>query len=177
MKTFPLFFVMMAMALPAWAADTAQLNTDAQRAMMSGDTEGAKQKFEQVLKQDPDNTTAKSYLRMIATQEKKSGGESLQAKLEHLTLDQVKFSDATLGSALDYLKQQAAKKSVSVSFVMQLPQSTVDETKVSIDLQNVPFLVALNYVSDLAGVKYVVQQYAILIKPRPTSETTGAAPQ
>ncbi|MGC3988213.1 MAG: hypothetical protein QM796_00745 [Chthoniobacteraceae bacterium] len=173
MKTFPLFFVMAALALPAWAADIGQLNTEAQRAMMSGDTDTAKAKFEEVLKVDPENITAENYLRMINAQEKKSNTSSLQAQLDKLTLDHVKFKDATLGSALDYLKQMAAKKSVNVSFVMQLPQSAVDETKVSIDLQNIPFLVVLNYVSDLAGVQFTVQQYAIVVKAKPTAETTS----
>jgi len=173
MKTFPLFFVMAAMALPALAADIGQLNTEAQRAMMAGDSDTAKAKFEEVLKLDPENVTAKGYLRMIQANEKKNSASSLQAQLDKLTLDHVKFKDATLGSALDYLKQMAAKKSVNVSFVMQLPQSAVEETKVSIDLQNVPFLVALNYVSDLAGVQFTVQQYAIVVKAKPTAETTS----
>jgi hypothetical protein len=175
MKTFPLFLLVAALAFPAWAADTAQLKTEAQRAMMVGDTEGARQKFEEVLKVSPDDATAKGYLRMIAAQEKKSGGPTLQSKLEALTLDNVKFNDASLGSALNYLKQMAAKKSVAVSFVMQLPQSVVDDAKVSLDLQNVPFLVALNYISDLASVKFTVQQYAIVVKPKATSETTSEA--
>jgi hypothetical protein len=84
------------------------------------------------------------------------------------------FRDATLGSALDYLKNQAAKLSnnkVAVNFVVQLPDDVVKTRTVTLSLANVPFTEALRYLGDLAGVSFTYEKYAITVKPK-----AGAAP-
>src|SRR5438105_15493985 len=73
-----------------------QLATEGQRAYMSGDTQTAKEKFKLALEIDPKNVTARNYLRMIVTEEAKSGGGGQLAKqLQSLVLAKVEMHDAT----------------------------------------------------------------------------------
>jgi hypothetical protein len=171
MKWFPLLLscLLVSSAIPALAQDSRQLLSEGQRALSSGDVTTAKAKFEQVLSIDPKNPIAKNYLRTMQAQEASSGGAQLEKQLKTLILPKVEFRDATFSSALDYLKQQAAKVSngqVQVSFVVQLPEEFVRSKNITLSLANVPFTEALRYVGDIAEVRFSVEKYAIVVKPR-----------
>jgi hypothetical protein len=147
-----------------FAQDAQRLASEGQRAYLANDVETARAKFEEALAIDPSNRVAGSYMRMIKAQEARSGGTGggIEKQLRSLVLPEVKFTDATFGRALEYLKQNAAKQSVSVSFVVQ---PDVDpNAKVTLNLGRVPFLEALRYVCEMAGTKYDVEKFAIVIK-------------
>jgi hypothetical protein len=122
------------------------------------------------MKIDPRNKTALGYLKMIKAQQAKQGGAPEQEKqLQALVLPQIQFRDATLGSALDYMKNQAAKLSnnkVAVNFVVQLPDDVVNTRTVTLNLANVPFTEALRYLGDLGGVSFTYEKYAIKVTPK-----------
>jgi len=162
----------------AIAQSSQQLLTEAQRAYISGNAEVAKAKFQAVLKLDPENVSARNYLRMIATSEKLSDSAgTLQKQLQAIVLDKVEFKEATFGSALDYLKQQVAKSTggkTQVSFVVQLPPEFVQEQKVTIDLASIPFTEALHYVCEMAGAEYKIEKYAVVIKAKGATATPPA---
>ena len=153
----------------AMAQSSQQLFTEAQRSYLSGDAESAKMKFQTVIELDPSNTAAKNYLRMIASQEKKDGTGVLEKQLNSLVLVKVDFKDATFGSALEYLKQQAAKQSegkIKVNFVVLLPPEFVETQKVSLNLANIPFPQALHYLGELAGVDFKIENYAVSVRKK-----------
>lgn len=159
------------------------LLTEAQRDYLRGDTDGAKQKFEQVLELQPRNLTAQNYLRMIAAQEKTGGGAGeMEKQLQALILDKVEFKDASVGSVLDYLKQNAArasKEKINVSFVVQVPAAVMDSKKVTLSLRNLPFTEVLRYLGELTGFQFVIEKYAILVREKteaPSSAQPAATP-
>lgn len=156
-----------------------EIYSEAQRAYMAGNVEEAKEKFKLVLEMNPKHVGAQGYVRMITVQEKRSGGGGeLQKQLQSLVLPKVEFRNATFGSALEYLKQQAAKQSgekVKVSFVVQLPPEFSDTRKVTLNLANVPFLEAVRYVCDQGEVAYAVEKYAVVIKSKTAVEKTVPA--
>lgn len=162
------------------AQSVPQLYTEAQRAYMAGDVETAKDKFKLVLEMNPKHTGAQGYLRMIVAQEKRSGGGGdLQKQLQTLVLPKVEFRDATFGSALEYLKQQAAKQSgdkVKVSFVVQLPAEFSETQKATLNLTNVPFIEALRYLCDQANVTFSIEKFAVVVKKKATVETATPQP-
>ena len=163
----------------ASAQQSSQLFTEAQRAYMSGDVETAKEKFKLVLADDPNNTSAANYLRMIAASEPQDNGAQLEKKLKALILPKVEFREATFGSALEYLKQQAAKQSegkIVVSFVVKLPPEFLDSQRVTLQLKNIPFTEALHYLCELGDVDYRVVKYAILVKKKEATESAAAQP-
>ena len=153
------------------AGEAQQFLTEGQAAYLKGDLATAKTDFEWVLKIDPHNRTAAGYLRMIESQEgpKSKGGGAQEKLLSGLTIPKLDFKDATLGSALDYMKKAAEKISggkVAVSFVVQLPAEQVNTQTITLSLSNVPYTEALRYIGDLASLKFTYEKYAIKVEPR-----------
>lgn len=173
----------------ALASDVSDLMTEAQRAYIRNDLATAKEKFEIVRKLDPSNKTAISYLRRIIADEiaqnaGKAPRNSTQEALQKLIMEKVELREASLAESLEFLKQkgnQLGGGKVAINFVLQLDEAT-QNAKITIALQKVPFSEVLRYVGDLAGVVFVYEPYAIVVKPKgaaqpaPTSttETPGA---
>jgi hypothetical protein len=96
----------------AFAADVQKLLSDGQTAMIRGDMETAKSKFEMVNQLDPRNVTAIAYLRQIAAQEKNKPTSPQQEKaLSQLVIPKLEFREATFTAALDFMKRKAAELS------------------------------------------------------------------
>ncbi len=166
-----------AMTLPATPARAqASLITEAQREYAAGNYSSAKTKFELVLAADPKNVVAKNYLKMIAAAESQAGpGAKTEAQLKKLILPQVEIREATLDSALEYLRQQAAKASgdkLKPSFVLQPGVNSA--APVTLRLSNIPFTEALRYVGELAAVQFSIDQYAISVRPKAASVPAAA---
>jgi len=142
-----------------------QLMTEGQRAFAAGDYSTAKDVFTQVLEMDSKNTLAIQFLRKIRLAEAGVAATPAEDPLQALIIPQIAFKDATIGSALDFLKQEAAKQSVTVSFVVQLPPDQAAGQHVTLNLTQVPFLTALHYLCQLAGLSYKQEPYAIVISP------------
>ena len=159
------------------AAQQSSLLSQAQKAYIAGDVPTAKALFEQVVKDDPQNTTARNYLKNIAIAEAQAGpGAKVEKQLQALILPQVQFKDATLDSVLDALKQQAAKVSngqTLVNFVVKPGVNTT--TPVTLALSNIPFREAVRYVGELVGAEIVFDRYAIILKPKSTSAPAAEA--
>ena len=160
------------------AADVADLMTEAQRAYIRNDLAAAKEKFELVRKMEPGNRTAVSYLRRIMADEiqqnaGKAPRNTTQEALKKIILEKVEFREASLPEALEFLKQkgtQLGEGKVAINFVLQLDEQT-QNAKITITLQKVPFSEVLRYVGDLAGVQFVYEPYAIVVKPKGAAQS------
>ena len=160
------------------AADVADLMTEAQRAYIRNDLAAAKEKFELVRKMEPGNRTAVSYLRRIMADEiqqnaGKAPRNTTQEALKKIILEKVEFREASLPEALEFLKQkgtQLGEGKVAINFVLQLDEQT-QNAKITITLQKVPLAEVLRYVGDLAGVQFVYEPYAIVVKPKGAAQT------
>jgi hypothetical protein len=156
-----------------FAGDVSDLMAEAQRAYIRNDLAAAKEKFELVRKLDPSNKTAISYLRRIMADEKvqdagKAPRNATQDALQKLIMEKVELREASLAEALEFLKQKGntlGGGKVAINFVLQLDEPT-QNAKVTIALQRVPFTEVLRYVGDLAGVVFVYEPYAIVVKPK-----------
>lgn len=167
MKILPAITVAcsLCVAISAFAQSAQELSSEAQRAYIKGDIETAKQKFALVLKMEPENKIAQNYMRMIQTQELKNGtGSPLEKQLKTLILPKLDLRQATFDSALEYMKQQAAKQSVTVSIVVQ-PEVNQSQT-VTLNLANMPFTEALKYLCDLGNAKYSIEKFAVVVKAK-----------
>ncbi len=187
MKPRPWMLALASVASTAFATDISDLMTEAQRAYIRNDLATAKEKFEIVRKVEPNNRTALSYLRRIAADEitqnaGKAPRNSTQEALQKLIMEKVELREASLAETLEFLKQkgnQLGGGKVAINFVMQLDEQT-QNAKITIALQKVPYAEVLRYVGDLAGVQFVYEPYAIVVKPKgapqpaPTTETPGA---
>jgi tetratricopeptide (TPR) repeat protein len=174
-RILPLLLIVSAV-IPANAQTSASLLSEAQREYQAGNIASAKSKFQVVLASDPKNVVAKNYLKAIATAESQAGpGVKTEAQYKKLILPQVEIREATLDSALEYLKQAAVKASnekLKPSFVLQ---PGVDaSTPVTLRLSGIPFTEALRYVGDLASVQFSYDQYAISVRPKAGSVPAAA---
>jgi len=154
------------------AVDTQKLMSEGQTAMIRGDMETAKSKFELVNKLEPKNLPAIAYLRQIAAQEAQKPTSPQQEKqLSQLIIPKLEFREATFTAALDFMRRKATELSggkQSVNFVVQIP-ADAQNTPVTLNLQNIPFTEALRYIAELAGAKVEYQKFAVVIR------TGGAA--
>jgi hypothetical protein len=172
MKILPTFLVpalLATFALTAGAESVQQLLSEAQTAYLRGDMETAKRNFELVNKLDPRNMTAIAYLRTMKAREVQAGAGAVQEKqFSAIILPKIEFREATLGSALDFLKQQVNKQTGGkqiVNFVVQLPDEQVKAQTVTLSLANVPFTEVLRYVGTLTNTTFTFEKYAIAVRP------------
>ncbi len=170
------------------ALDVSELLTDAQRSYIRGDTAAAKEKFGLVLKMEPENRTAIIYTRRIAAEEAKETAvkgppNATKAMLEILTLPKVQLNEASLGDALEFLRQkgnQLGGGKVAINFVLMLDERE-KERKFTLSLQNVPFTEVLRYIGDLTNVQFSYDRFATTVRPKtkvvetkePVSVSTG----
>lgn len=142
----------------------------AQIAYGKGDSETAKTLFKAVLQSDPKNAVAIGFLRKIAADDaKRPQVSTLQKDLAKLIVPKVEFRDATIGSALDFLKLAATKNSdgkVVVNFVVKLPEEQAKSQTVTLSLANIPYSEVLRYLGEVASLDFVYDKYAIVVKPR-----------
>jgi hypothetical protein len=180
MKLLPAFlpFVCALMLGAAAHGETAQqLLTSAQLAYGKGDYAAAKRDFEMVLRIDPRNQTAIGFMKMIAArQTKDDGGANAQKELTKLILPKIEFKEATLGSALDFMKKKAGELSNGTQSVNFVVQPGVDAmTTCTLSLSNVPFTEALRYLGEVANISFQYQKYAIVVRPRGAVATSAPA--
>lgn len=173
------FLTLGVLTVGASAESLQEFLTAGQTSYMKGDVESAKKSFQAAYKLDPKNQVAIGFMRKIAAEEKnKPQVSTLQKQLEKLIVPKVEFREATLASALDFLKQTAAKNSdgkVVVSFVLQVPEEKKMET-ITLALANIPYSEVLRYMGEVASLDFVYDKYAIVVKPRAAATTAEAKP-
>jgi hypothetical protein len=147
-------------------------------AFQKGDLDKAKSAFELAYTMDPRNVMAISYLRRIQAAEKTRPAKvDRERLLSGVIIPNIQFKDATLGSALDFLKKAVNQQSAgrqSVSFVVQMPAEQVNTMTVSLSLQNIPASEAIRYLADVANATVTYETYAVVFKPKATAVTPGA---
>jgi hypothetical protein len=170
-------------AQPAPSPEIQQLLKEGQDAFTKGDIEGAKSAFEMVYSLDSRNITAINFLTRIRAMKGAApkGGVPIERQVASVMIPQIQFRDATLGSALDYLKKAVSRESggkVAVNFVVQLPSEQIATQTVTLSLSKVPFTEAVKYLASVANLDVEYQKYAIVLKPKSdtsaTAATTGA---
>ncbi len=107
-----------------------------------------------------------------------SEGRYLSEKMNQIIFPTVQFSGATIEEAVEYLRVKSrdldefepspAKKGVNI--ILRTGDTPVT-SQISLDLKDVPMVEALRYITELAGMKYKVESFAVLVVP--ISETTA----
>lgn len=101
----------------------------------------------------------------------------LSQKMQKIVFPQVQFSGASIEEAVEFLRVKSrdldvfetdpARKGVNI---ILKPGESAPTASISLDLKDVPMQEALRYVTELAGMKYKVEPFAVLIVP--VTETT-----
>jgi general secretion pathway protein D len=97
---------------------------------------------------------------------KESTHFSIDQQLKSITIS-LDFNNATIEEATNFLhvqSQQADPDHKGINFII-LPKASETAKPISLTLNNVPLGEALRYISQIANVKYKVQDYAISVVP------------
>ena len=173
----PVLFLALFGLIPLFARaqdPEAGLMARAQKAYAAGDDAAAETGFSEVVQRNPQNVLAIQYLRRINLRQ--GAGPKPKDQLGGLVIPKIEFRDATFSVALNALRDQAAKQSISVSFVSQLTPEQMAHP-VTISLSNVPFMEALRYLCSLNAATYRVERYAIVIMSRAAASPAPARPR
>ncbi len=148
---------------------------------MKGDIEAAKSAFEMVYSMDSRNTTAIKFLVRIKAEQGTGKAKSVpvERQLASVIVPQIQFRDATLSSALDYMKKAAVRESggkLAVNFWCNCPRIRSTTQTVTLSLSRVPFTEALKYLGTVASLDFVYDKYAIIVRPKndATTSATGS---
>jgi len=136
-----------------------------------------------------------------SAQEERRGTELMLARLNRIIIPKIDFKDATIRQAVSFLQQQSRTlegpdregAQGGINIVLKLPSSplrapTTDEfgetpatpsasldSRITLNLANVPLYEALRYVATLAGLKVKVEPFAVSVVP--LSELTDTLEQ
>ena len=180
-----LAFFLLAFAGPAGvvhAQTASQVYTQGVDALNQGDANGAKLKLQQALKIDPTFRPATALLARLAADQRQ--GAAPAVGLPARTLDRVivpvEFSNTTLDSALEFIRQKAAEQSggkLQINFAVNLPPEYLSK-RLTLKMDHVPVMELLRYMGEQAGVQFERQPYAIAVTPAvaKTAVDSGAAP-
>jgi general secretion pathway protein D len=122
------------------------------------------------------------------------GTEATMAKLNRIIIPRIDLRDATVREAVEFLKQRSRELDTAteepqerrgVNIFLKLPPTGAElappppaegavappvvsgtaDTRVTLSLTNVPLIEALRYLTELAGLKYKIEPYAVSIVP------------
>ena len=159
------------------------LHAQGVEAFNRGDTEGAKQKLRLALQVDPNFRPASALLARMAAERAQAGAVApgLSARALERMVVPVEFSNTTLNSALEFIRQKAAEQSggkLQINFALNLPPEYLSK-RITLKMDHVPVMEVLRYMGDQAGVQFEKQPYAIAVTPvgdKPTGINSTATP-
>jgi len=102
------------------------------------------------------------------------GKRSINRKLNTIRIPKVQFVDASVQEAvqflrlrsreLDTLESNPEEKGVNI-ILKPGAEEQISAPRISLDLTNVPLAEALRYITDLAGLKFKIEPYAVVVVP------------
>lgn len=106
-----------------------------------------------------------------------SQGAYLTQKMQQIIFPQVSFSGATLEEAIEFLRVKSRDLDLTernpekkgVNIILRAGDAP-PSAQITLDLKDVPMAEALRYITELAGMKYKVEPFAVVVVP--LSETT-----
>ncbi|MGF1677928.1 MAG: hypothetical protein ACFCUX_01910 [Candidatus Methylacidiphilales bacterium] len=93
---------------------------------------------------------------------------AIQEKLKKIIIPKVEFNNASINDAVRFLTaktRELDQDGVGVSFLIQNDEVIPQSKNFSLNLNNVPAAEVLRYVTNLAGVKSKVEEFAVFIVP------------
>jgi general secretion pathway protein D len=95
----------------------------------------------------------------------------LTEKMQKIIFPQIQFTGASVEEAIEFLRVKSAdldvfetdpsKKGVNILYN---PGENPSSASISLDVRNVPMTEALRYVTDLAGLRYKVEPFAVIVQ-------------
>lgn len=136
--------------------------------------------FETILAQKADYVYARSYSAKCKVMIAQGAGpkNDLEGQISRLILPQIGFSDAPIGTVLDYLSSRATELSggsVVANFIFKGTPEQRESILITLNVRNIPLSEAVRYVGQLANMRVKYEEHAIIIDPQ-LAAPAGEAP-
>jgi len=106
--------------------------------------------------------------------------DQITARLRNIVIPEVQFVDATIEEAVEFLRFKSteldttttdpARKGVNI-LINAAGMDPAATPRITLDLRQVPLEEALRYVTELAGMRYKVEAYAVMVVPASSTAT------
>jgi len=124
----------------------------------------AEVRLKRLVELQPNQPTVTEFLRLVQLK-LHDPAEVLIKKLAAITFPSVQFRAANPQDVIEYLRQESSKLTADkaeINFVWQVP-GDVPVPPITLSLKNIPLTEVLNYVTQLAGLRYRVEPHAVVI--------------
>jgi hypothetical protein len=132
----------------------------------------AEVRCKEILAQKPEQPTVKQLLREIDEHRHREPGYELKRTLEKTIVPELTFRAAAPADVVEFLHTESKKLTADkseINFVWQVP-ADVKLPPVTLSLRKIPLRDALDYVTQLAKLRYRVDAHAVVIY-QPAAET------
>jgi hypothetical protein len=124
-----------------------------------------------ILEQRPDDQTFKRLLAQIQDERRlRNSSGDLSHDLGGVVIGEMNVHEARLADVIDFLRAESetlTTNKATINVVWEAPEDSKD-TKITLSLRAVPLAVALKYATEMAGLRYRIDRYAVVIyKPMP----------
>jgi hypothetical protein len=131
-----------------------------------GRYEEAEARCIQLLQQNPNDAAAQRLLAEVQDGKHTPNPRAdLMGLLDVIIIPEVNVQGGRVADVIDFLQTESQKISGAerpINFVWQAPEN-LKTAKVTLNLRRVPLAFALKYVTELAGLRYRVDPYAVVI--------------
>jgi hypothetical protein len=154
---------------PTPAQQSAAFYQQCQAAEIAGDPTAAKTAYLNALKADPKNANARFSLGQLKLNAGTIAAKGREAKFGEVMVPAFQIEGASLQEALEALAvlvEKESKKSVTPNFVMDDPKQALADTKLSLNLKNMPARAVLKYLIEQSNAKVRYDEHAIVVSAR-----------
>ena len=162
---------------PDPTADYIGIYEEARRLYNAGRLDESLAQVEVVVAKYPHYAPAVQLRSLIETTLRNDPSRILRRRLDHIVIPRVKFRDALLEGAIDFLRDETRRldrEGKGVNLVVLLPDE-IRTRKVTLDLIDARASDVLEYLAEAGGFKYRLERSAVLISAKEPA-TPGVVP-
>ncbi len=135
----------------------------------AGDYEGARTAYLKALQANPQHANCRYRLKQLELNKQSIAAKGREGQFNTVMIPAVQFDGATLQEAFTALNTMILKESkdkLSPNFVIQDPHNKLANTKISLNLKNLPASAVIKYLLTQGNAKARYDEHAVVIEPR-----------
>lgn len=135
----------------------------------AGDVTTARTAYTKALQANPNHANCRFRLKQLELDKDSIAARGREGQFAKVLIPVVQIDGATLQESLDHLAAMVTKESknqLTPNFVVQDPQNKLANTKINLNLKNIPASAVLKYLLDQSKAKARYDEHAVVIEPR-----------
>lgn len=135
----------------------------------AGDPAGAVSAYKAALQMHPGHANARYRAGQVKIEAESIKSSATEAKIGSVRIPVYQLEDATVAEAISVLGQAIEKASgneVTPNFIIQDPKGKLAETRISMQLRNIPAKAILDYIHSQANTQARFDEHAVVIIAR-----------